>query len=156
MLFRSDIGKLGTPDAILGKPGALSEAEWTTMKQHPHHGHAILCRVPQLAEIAEWVKHEHEWYNGRGYPDGLVGEAIPLASRIIAVADAFDAMTTDRAYRKGMPAPRAIENLRQGAGSQFDPEVLRAFLSAYEQGRIQPLPQTSSPVSAPASQGDPL
>ena len=149
-----DIGKLGTPDAILGKPTALSEAEWDTMKQHPRLGHAILQRVPQLAEIADWVKHEHEWYNGRGYPDRIAGETIPLASRIIAVADAFDAMTTDRVYRKGMPASRAVENLRQGAGLQFDPEVLRAFLLAYEQGRIQPLPSASpSPSSSPLERG---
>lgn len=132
-----DVGKIGTPDAILGKPATLTSAEWVTMKQHPDHGHTILKRVPQLAEIAEWVRHEHERYDGHGYPDGLAREAIPIASRIIAVADAFDAMTTDRIYRKGMPAATAIERLRQGMGSHFDPDAVEAFIAAYTNGRIQ-------------------
>lgn len=124
-----DVGKIGIPDSILLKPGSLSEADWVLMKQHPVRSAQIVSQVSQLAEVANVVRHHHERIDGKGYPDGLVGEAIPRLSRLIAVADAYEAMTADRAYRRAFTADQAREILRQNLGTQFDPHLGEVFLS---------------------------
>jgi diguanylate cyclase (GGDEF)-like protein len=127
-----DIGKAAVPDAILGKPGPLDEDEWAFMRQHTIIGERILSAAPALARAAELVRCSHERYDGSGYPDGLAGEDIPLAARIIFVCDAYDAMTTPRPYRSTPMSPEgALEQLRDGAGTQFDPAVVAAFEKAF-------------------------
>lgn len=123
-----DIGKIGIDDAILRKPGKLTDEEFELMKSHTVKGAAILATVPDLEPIIPIARNHHERWDGRGYPDGLAGEKIPRLARIVAVADAFDAMTSDRPYRKGMPASVAFEEVEKQAGRQFDPECARAFL----------------------------
>ncbi len=128
-----DIGKIGVPDHVLRKPGRLSEAEFDLVKQHPVIGDAILGHVNQLAHLRPLVRNHHEQFDGSGYPDGLAGEAIPLGARIVAVADSFDAMMSERPYRKAM-APAQVERaLRDGSGRQWDPEVVEAFLGCKEE-----------------------
>jgi HD-GYP domain-containing protein (c-di-GMP phosphodiesterase class II) len=131
-----DVGKIAVPESILLKPSALNEDEWVEMKQHPLHSAEILSKVRQFASIAHVVRHEHERYDGSGYPDRLTAEGIPLASRIIAVADAYDAMTTSRSYRQGMPPEQALLLLSKSVGTQFDPKVFASFKAAFEQGRL--------------------
>ena len=127
-----DLGKLGVADAVLRKAGPLSEEEWNQIRPHPERGWAILQRVEQLGYLIPGVLHHHEQFDGRGYPDGLAGEEIPLAARILAVADAYDAMASDRPYRKGMPQERVERILREGAGTQWDPAVIDAFFRALD------------------------
>jgi HD-GYP domain-containing protein (c-di-GMP phosphodiesterase class II) len=122
-----DIGKIAVPDAILSKPGPLTEEEWEFVRRHPVVGERILRAAPALTPVGPIVRSTHEHFDGGGYPDGLAGEAIPLASRIVAVCDAFDAMTSPRPYRSAMSAEGALEELRRGAGTQFDPMVAAAF-----------------------------
>lgn len=122
-----DIGKIGVPDAILRKPAALNEDEWNKMKLHPRHGEKILRNIPFLEGAAQIVAQHHEQWNGCGYPYGLRGEDIDLSARIFAVADAFDAMVSDRVYRKGRSYQAALEELERYAGIQFDPMVVEAF-----------------------------
>lgn len=135
-----DVGKIGVPEHVLLKPDKLTHDEWDTMKQHPLHSVHILEQVKQFSHLVKWVRHEHEHYNGTGYPDRLKGDAIPLPSRIIAVADAFDAITSDRYYRKGRSEDVAVDLLQKDSGIQFDPEVIRAFVSAHQKGRFKGLP----------------
>jgi HD-GYP domain-containing protein (c-di-GMP phosphodiesterase class II) len=123
-----DIGKVGIPDAILDKPGALDATEWEFIRQHTILGERILSAAAALRPVARIVRASHERWDGRGYPDRLAGEAIPLAARIVAVCDAYDAMTTDRCYRSAQRPDAAREELRREAGHQFDPNVVRAFL----------------------------
>jgi response regulator RpfG family c-di-GMP phosphodiesterase len=122
-----DIGKIGVPDAILRKPAKLSEEEWTKMREHPLHGQAILRGIEFLKGAARVVAQHHEKWDGSGYPLGLRGDEIDLNARIFAVADAFDAMTSDRVYRKGKPYEAAAEELELFTGKQFDPQVVAAF-----------------------------
>ncbi len=117
-----DVGKIGVPDAILLKPGQLTPDEFEKMKQHPVTGARIVEAV--LDDVRDIIRHHHEWYNGTGYPDGLKGEEIPLESRVIAVADAFDAMTSDRAYRKGMTVDKAVKILRAGRNEQWQGDLV--------------------------------
>ena len=124
-----DIGKLGIADAILQKPGALTDAEWAEMRRHPEVGARILEHA-NLRDVARWVRGHHERVDGRGYPDRLAGEDIPLESRVLAVADAYEAMTADRPYRRAMDAAAARVELERSAGSQFDAVVVAAFLRA--------------------------
>ncbi|OGR87094.1 MAG: hypothetical protein A3J74_01160 [Elusimicrobia bacterium RIFCSPHIGHO2_02_FULL_57_9] len=123
-----DIGKIGIDEAILLKPGKLTPEEYEVMKKHPIIGHQILAPVKFLGPVAQMVLYHQEWYNGQGYPEGLKGEAIPLGARIVAVIDAWDAMTSDRPYRKALGRDIAISELRKGAGTQFDPKIVEAFL----------------------------
>jgi PAS domain S-box-containing protein/putative nucleotidyltransferase with HDIG domain len=123
-----DIGKIGVPDRILLKPAKLDAEEWTVMKRHPEVGANILAPLRQLAEVAPIVRGHHERFDGKGYPDGLMGEAIPLGARIICVVDSFGAMTDDRSYRRAMAEEEAVAELRRCAGAQFDPTVVEAFL----------------------------
>jgi len=123
-----DLGKIGIPDAILMKPGALTPEEFAIMRKHADHGFEILRRAPLSKNIKLAVLHSHERWDGKGYPIGLSAEAIPIIARIISVADAYEAMTSDRPYRKALPVEEAIRRLEQGAGSQFDPNVARVFI----------------------------
>jgi HD-GYP domain-containing protein (c-di-GMP phosphodiesterase class II) len=125
-----DVGKLHTPDEILKKPASLTPAEYEIIKAHPVDGERMLLAEPSLAEAAPIVRSHHERVDGGGYPDGLVGDAIPLSSRIIAVCDAVDAMTHDRQYRKAMPMRMAFAILREHAGSQWDPRVVQQVMLA--------------------------
>ncbi|MCL5102766.1 MAG: diguanylate cyclase [Armatimonadetes bacterium] len=125
-----DLGKIGVPDSILRKAGRLTDEEFDTVKQHPSVGGNILRRAPQLDVIIPAVISHHERWDGAGYPHGLRGSSIARMARILAVADAFDAMTSDRPYRKAMPLEQALNELRKNAGVQFDPEIVEAFLIA--------------------------
>jgi response regulator RpfG family c-di-GMP phosphodiesterase len=138
-----DVGKIGVPDAILLKPGKLTPEEFEKMKQHPVTGARIVEAV--LDEVRDMIRHHHERYDGTGYPDGLSGEEIPLEARVIAVADAFDAMTSDRAYRKGMSVEKAITILRAGRNEQWQASLVDVLVDLIEtegntllQGRDQP------------------
>ncbi len=123
-----DIGKIGIEDKILKKPGRLTPTEFNKMKQHPVIGYKIASSVPQLEAISYFILTHHERYDGTGYPKGIKGKDIPLASRILAVVDAYDAMTNDRVYRKAMPQSEAIKELEVNKGSQFDPDIVEIFL----------------------------
>ena len=125
-----DVGKVAIPDAILDKPAPLDEAEWEFMRTHTLIGERILAEAPALAEAAKIVRTSHERYDGEGYPDGLVGDEIPLAARIVAVCDSYDAMTSNRPYRTAMSTELALAELHNGAGTQFDPRVVKAFVTA--------------------------
>ena len=122
-----DIGKIGVPDNVLRKPAALSDAEWVVMKRHPEHGARIISQIPFLEDVSRIVRHHHERWDGRGYPDGIAGEAIPLGARIFAVADSFDAMTSDRPYRRAMSVDEARTEVARCRATQFDPNVADAF-----------------------------
>lgn len=124
-----DIGKIGIHDQILNKPGKLTEEEYEEMKLHPLIGEQILAPIEEMRDIMHVIKHEHERWDGRGYPSRLSGEAIPLGARIVAVADVFAAMTSPRAYHAPQPITRAREGIAGGAGAHFDPDVVQAFLS---------------------------
>jgi HD-GYP domain-containing protein (c-di-GMP phosphodiesterase class II) len=123
-----DIGKIGVKETILTKPGKLTSEEYEEMKTHPAKGAEILKEVKFLAPVVPIVYHHQERYDGKGYPAGLSGNEIPIGSRIVAVLDAFDAMTTNRPYRKGLSTEVAINELRRYLGVQFDPQVVEAFL----------------------------
>jgi HD-GYP domain-containing protein (c-di-GMP phosphodiesterase class II) len=123
-----DIGKLGVPREILLKPGPLDLEEQELMRAHTRIGGSILAAVPALAEVAFAVLHEHERWDGHGYPDGLAGEDIPLASRIVLACDAWQAMNSRRPYRHPLPREEALAELERGAGAQFDPDVVEALL----------------------------
>lgn len=122
-----DVGKIGVSDGVLNKPGPLLPEERDLVRTHVRIGHDLLARVPSLTPVADVVLHHHEWYDGNGYPDGLSGEHIPVAARIVAVADAYCAMITRRSYSDALPEEAAIAELRRCAGSQFDPRVVDAF-----------------------------
>ncbi|MEO0162294.1 MAG: HD domain-containing phosphohydrolase [candidate division WOR-3 bacterium] len=126
--YLHDIGKIGISDALLTKPSPLTEEEYQKVKEHPKIGHNILKHAHHLAGACEIIKYEHERYDGTGYPNGLKRDQIPIGARIIAVADAYDAMTTDRPYRKALSKKEAIRRLKECSGTQFDPKVVRAFL----------------------------
>ena len=123
-----DIGKIGIHDRILTKPGKLTEEEWKEIKLHPRKGADILEPLDFLSGVVELVREHHERYNGKGYPNGIKGQKITLGARVMAVADAFDAMTSERPYRGALSRREAIEELKKQSGSQFDPRVLKAFL----------------------------
>lgn len=130
-----DIGKVGIPDEILHKPGPLDAEQWDKMKVHPEIGERILGPLRRLKKIALIIRHHHENYDGLGYPNGLGKETIPFESRIIAVVDAYHAMISKRPYRDRLSEEEAIEELKRGAGTQFDPEVVDAFLKVYGKGK---------------------
>ncbi len=122
-----DIGKVGIPDSILFKPGSLSREEWQVMRQHCDIGYRIAKAIPDLVPIADWILKHQEWWNGNGYPLGICGEDIPLECRMLAIVDAFDAMTSDRPYREAMSKDEAYAELRKFAGIQFDPYLVKCF-----------------------------
>ena len=123
-----DVGKIKIPDAILHKDGKLDPAELEEMQKHPEYGAEILHKAPSLRRFIPAVRHHHEWYDGSGYPDGLSRERIPPEAAIISLADAYDAMTSDRPYRKAMSKETALATIRGHAGRQFSPELTQVFL----------------------------
>jgi diguanylate cyclase (GGDEF)-like protein/PAS domain S-box-containing protein len=122
-----DIGKIAIKDSILNKPGKLTDEEWVEMKRHPEIGYRIAQASPELAHVSEYILTHHEWWDGSGYPRGLKNDSIPILSRILSVADAFDAMISDRPYRKALPKEAAIWEISRYSGTQFDPNVVEAF-----------------------------
>ncbi len=127
-----DLGKIGVPGSILNKQGKLTDEEYAIVKRHPDDGAQILSKIRVFRPYIPAIRHHHEWFNGRGYPDGLKGKEIPVGARILAVADAFDAMTADRPYRKGLDREQAMHRLIEAAGEQFDPESVEAFKTCYQ------------------------
>jgi putative two-component system response regulator len=132
-----DIGKIGTPDAILLKPTPFTDEERAVMQTHPERGARMLAGVPEMEDVAAIIRHHHEHWDGSGYPEGLSGELIPLASRIILVADAYDAMTSPRPFRDAYEHEAAVQLLKEGVGSHFDPEVVHAFCGLESLARIR-------------------
>ncbi len=131
-----DIGKIGVPESVLNKEGPLDPEERKKINEHPIIGVNILQPIHELETVLLGVKYHHERFDGNGYPEGLKGEQIPLIASIISVADSFDAMTSDRPYRKGFPKEKAIEEIKQQSGKQFDPNVVSAFLEVVAENRI--------------------
>ncbi len=131
-----DVGKVGVPDSILNKNGQLTKEEYERVKEHPSTGSSILYSIRELGNIADEIRAHHERYDGTGYPDGLKSEDIPFIARIIAVADTFDAITSDRPYRQRSMSEVAVQIIKDAAGTQFDPIVVSAFLLAYRKGRF--------------------
>ncbi|MBX9696148.1 MAG: response regulator [Cyanobacteria bacterium] len=134
-----DIGKIGVPESILWKPSSLTTEEREIMAKHPLRSAQIIGELKGLKRAREFVKHHHEFYDGSGYPDGLVGENIPLGARIILVSDAYDAMTTDRPYRVAIGHDRAVEELKNKSGTQFDPRVVGGLFSILGEGGAEEL-----------------
>jgi HD-GYP domain-containing protein (c-di-GMP phosphodiesterase class II) len=130
-----DIGKVGIPDAILHKTQQLSDEEWALMKKHPEYGWAVVRLLPDFERASLFVLHHHERWDGGGYPAGLKGSETPLPARIVSVIDAFDAMTSNRPYRKGLPFEEAIRRLVTSKHTQFDPEVVDCFIRRAEEER---------------------
>jgi HD-GYP domain-containing protein (c-di-GMP phosphodiesterase class II) len=132
-----DIGKIGVPDDILHKPSRLNSKEEKLIQRHPSIGADIISHIRGLRDLIGGIKHHHERYDGKGYPEGLKAEQIPIMARIISVADTFDAMTSDRPYRKGLDIMIAREEIQGNSAAQFDPYIVAAFLKAFEQGRVK-------------------
>jgi putative nucleotidyltransferase with HDIG domain len=145
-----DVGKIGVDDRIIRKPTALTDEEFELMKAHPTKGAAIMEAIPQLADIIPGMKYHHEKWEGGGYPEGLKGEQIPLQARIVAVADAFDAMTTTRPYQKAMEVKYVLERLRDLADKRFDTQVIEALVRSHGKGELIP---TDAAVSAAVREG---
>jgi diguanylate cyclase (GGDEF)-like protein len=144
-----DIGKIGVPDEVLHKRGPLDDREWRLMREHPVIGERILRPLPGLSDVATAVRHEHERWDGDGYPDGLAGEEIPLASRIVLACDTWSALVSTRPYRAALGVAEAREELRRHAGTQFDPDVVQALLESIdEQGRVRGADAPAAEVSA--------
>ncbi len=131
-----DIGKIGIPESILNKDGPLDPDEQRKMREHTILGTTILQPIRELSEAIQGVKYHHEHYDGSGYPEGLKGEQIPLVASIIAVADSFDAMTTDRPYRKGLDKDKAVEEIKRCSNTQFNPIVADAFIELFKEGEV--------------------
>ena len=126
-----DVGKLGVSEEVLAKPGRLDEQELAQIREHPKLGARILLRVTALRGALPYVLYHHERWDGGGYPTGRAGEQIPLEARVLAVADAFDAMTSDRPYRRALDLDEALAEVARCAGTQFDPEIVRVFLELF-------------------------
>ena len=131
-----DIGKVGIDPDILKKPGQLTPSEWEEMKRHPEIGYRIVRAASELVEVAEFILFHHERWDGKGYPSGLKGEEIPLICRILAVTDAYDAMTNDRVYRKAISSEEAIAELQKNAGTQFDPQIVSLFIEILQSKNV--------------------
>ena len=129
-----DVGKIAVPDVLLRHPGRLGEEEARIMQQHPSFGALIIKDLPHLEQVLEGVRSHHERWDGQGYPDGLAGESIPLMGRMLAVADCYSAMTTDRPYRKGRTHEEALDEIETLAGIQFDPQIAPHFVRLMRRG----------------------
>jgi putative nucleotidyltransferase with HDIG domain len=128
-----DIGHIGIPDAVLNKPSELSTDEWATIRKHPLLGATILKQVPRMEGVAQVILRHHERFDGQGYPDGLLGDETPVLAQILAVADAYEAMTSRRPHRPALPREEAVAQLRKNSGTQFAPSVVEAFVAASAQ-----------------------
>jgi putative nucleotidyltransferase with HDIG domain len=142
-----DVGKLAMPDYVLNKPGSLTQREFETIKQHAAKGATILNAVDFPYPVVPTVRHHHEWWNGRGYPDGLAGEAIPLSARILAVVDCFDALTSDRPYRRRLSDDTAIEMLRERSGTVYDPQIVEGFIKLVPELRREDASSDRAPAA---------
>jgi HD-GYP domain-containing protein (c-di-GMP phosphodiesterase class II) len=131
-----DLGKVGISDSILNKPGKLTDEEFAIMKSHPSIGAQIIGGIAFLEPLMPFIAQHHERYDGRGYPAGFKGEEIAIQGRLLAIADTYDAMTSDRPYRKGLAAQIAYDEIVKCSGSQFDPVLVRAFEKAFKAGKI--------------------
>jgi len=144
-----DVGKIGIPDSILKKPDRLTNDEWAIMKTHPDIGADLIKGLEMYTNVVDIVRHEHEHWDGQGYPRGLEGDEIPLGARIIAVADAYHALTTDRPYRRAYPHEQAMDILKSERGTHFDPKVVDAFQQVVNDDRD--LRRESDSATAPDS-----
>jgi HD-GYP domain-containing protein (c-di-GMP phosphodiesterase class II) len=144
-----DIGKIGVPDAVLQKTGKLTDKEFEVMKEHPLAGFNILSGLKMLTDELVIVRSHHERYDGKGYPDRKKGDELPMFAWIVSAADAIDAMTSDRPYRKGMSLQIAVDQVRAGAGTHFHPDVAEAVLDAVNNGTLKVASQTSMYKDAP-------
>jgi HD-GYP domain-containing protein (c-di-GMP phosphodiesterase class II) len=153
--FLHDLGKVGVPTDLLLRAGALEPAERRVVEQHPAIGARLLAPLDMPSEVSLALRHHHEWWDGSGYPDGIAGERIPLAARIVAVADAFDAMTCDRPYRRALGREVVVAELRRYAGTQFDPDVAKEFLACLESGLCDVDPQLLADAVAGAGAAAP-
>jgi diguanylate cyclase len=140
-----DVGKLMVPASIITKPGKLTAEEWAEMQTHTTKGRTLLSILPALSDARDVAASHHERWDGKGYPDGLAGEHIPLAARIVTLADSYDAMTSNRPYRAALSPEEAAKEVRAASGAQFDPTVVQAFLTVLSQGKevdfaIRPVP----------------
>jgi HD-GYP domain-containing protein (c-di-GMP phosphodiesterase class II) len=151
--FLHDVGKIGISETILQKTGPLTPQEYDVMKHHPSIGHRILQPIASLRSVAAIVLYHQEWYNGSGYPEGLAGEEIPLGARIVQILDAWDAMTSDRSYRKAMPKAAAIAELRRQEGTQFDPKLVALFLRVIDRLEREGTPTTEERPTATIDNG---
>ena len=148
-----DVGKIGVPDAVLTKEGALTASEWDSMRRHPVLGKTIIEHAPELADVIPLVLHHQERFDGSGYPAQLSGDAIPIGARIIAAADAYYAIRSDRPYRSGRTHAEALEELRRCAETQFDPHVVASLISVLEAdtdvaGRLRAPEEPTAPSDA--------
>jgi HD-GYP domain-containing protein (c-di-GMP phosphodiesterase class II) len=145
-----DVGKIGIDDSILKKPAALTDEEYEIMKKHPQKGYKIMSQIPAMKEFLPGMYMHHEMVNGQGYPQGLKGDEIPLMGKIVAVADTFDAMTTERPYQKAMKFEDALARIESFVGTRYDAGVVAAFTEACKEGQIRPgsvkLKKPSSPI----------
>jgi len=139
-----DVGKIKTPDIILNKRSKLDTSEYGQMMNHPEIGAEILSKAPSLVKYIPAVKHHHEWYNGEGYPEGLRKDQIPFSASIIAIADAYDAMTSQRPYRNALSEEEAIKELLNYSGKQFDPLLVEVFIEAIRDNKILPVVRSLS------------
>jgi putative nucleotidyltransferase with HDIG domain len=137
-----DVGKIKTPDSILLKPDRLSPAEYKEMMHHVEYGASILSWAPSLVKYIPSTRHHHEWHNGKGYPDGLIGDNIPLFAAIISIGDAFDAMTSDRPYRKALSEEETLREIVRMSGIQFRPDLVAVFLNQMEKVSTQNTPMS--------------
>jgi HD-GYP domain-containing protein (c-di-GMP phosphodiesterase class II) len=147
-----DIGKIGVPDAVLQKSGKLTDEEFAKMREHTTVGFNILSGLKMLTDELVIVRSHHERYDGKGYPDRKKGDDIPMFAWIVGAADAIDAMTSDRPYRKGMSLDVAVEQVRAGAGTHFHPDVAEAVLDAAQSGKLKVIPQVSLYKNAPVGE----
>jgi HD-GYP domain-containing protein (c-di-GMP phosphodiesterase class II) len=145
-----DVGKIGIADEILLKGEQLTHDEWVQLRMHPEFSYRIL-QAAEMEPVATWTRHHHEHFDGTGYPAQLSGNGIPLGARIILVADAFEAMTSDRVYRRGLGVAQAVHELRTGAGAQFDPQVVQAMVELIEAGVFHQVMQQYGRVIVPAA-----
>jgi HD-GYP domain-containing protein (c-di-GMP phosphodiesterase class II) len=139
-----DLGKVGVPETILNKNGPLNPEEWELMKEHVQFGHKLLEPLQTLADVRAMVLHHHEMFDGSGYPEGRAGEEIPLGARIIAIADAYDTITSDRTYKKARPAQAALAEIERCSGAQFDPQLVRIFTGAIREFSKAPVATTTA------------
>lgn len=154
--YLHDVGKIGIADRILLKPGKLTDDEYREMQRHSEIGAAIVQTHEAMTDIARIVRHHHERFDGRGYPDRLVGHDVPLGARIISIADAYSAMTNDRVYRAAMPAGAALAEIRRNAGSQFDPALVKLFETVVERELADERTGAAGPGLAPTSDAGPV